>query len=489
MRLGPLCCGMVLSLFAGTTLAAGADPAGNPSGRPLLDLYYGDVLFHHFQDDAFGALTRWMAARAQGRAEAHAEDGELLQGGLLLAFGQTDDALAVFQKLLQTETRPEQRNRAWLSVARTLHQRGADPAALNALEHIDAALPGDLEADRQMLAAEILIDAGRYDEAAAKLQAWKGSPDWMSYARFNLGVALIRAGRGADGEAQLDRIDRGGLLGQEQKALRDRANTALGFTRLQAQQWDAAREALRRVRLDSPSANRALLGLGWAESGLNKDRDALVPWMELASRDPNDQAVQEALLAVPYAMARAGSINAATSRYQVAIDTYEQQRQSLATLGGAIRQPAFIERLLAADDADANPDTVAAAARKLPDAPEYRVLAQLIAGDAFQAGLRNCRELALVQRNLADWQRALADPSAPQRQALGSQSGRIAALAASTAQLLQRQQRVLQDQALAELDRRQQRMVAYQAEARFAQARLFDQSSNRSNKPAAAPKP
>jgi hypothetical protein len=480
--------GLALSLLAGTAAAATTvDPAGNPDGRRLLDLYYGDVLFHYFQDDAFGALTRWMAARAQNRAEAHAQDGELLQGGLLLAFGQTDDALAVFQKLLQTETRPEPRNRAWLAVARTLHERGADSAALNALERIDAALPGDLEADRQMLAAEMLIDAGRYDEAAARLQAWKGSRDWMSYAQFNLGVALIRAGRSADGEAQLDQVDRGDISSEEQKALRDRANTALGFTRLQAQKWNEAREALRRVRLDGPSTNRALLGLGWAESGLGKDRDALLPWMELASRDPGDQAVQEALLAVPYAMARAGSANAATGHYQTAIETFEQQRQRLGALIAAINQPAFVERLLVPDDADTPPGATAAPARKLPDAPEYRALSSLIAGDAFQAGLRNCRELQLVQRNLEGWQRSIADPATPEHQALAPQSARIAALNAATAQLLQRQYRALQDQALAEIARRQQRLTEYQSEARFAQARLFDQSTSRNAAP--APKP
>lgn len=472
-----------LLLCPAITFAA-VDPAGNPDGRALRDLYYGDVLFHYFQQDEFGALTRLMAARAQGRAGAHAEDGELLQAGMLLAFGQTDDALASFQRLLQTETRPEPRNRAWLAVARALHQRGADPAALDALARIDAELPRDLEADRQMLGAEMLIDAGRYDDAAARLQAWKGSRDWMSYARFNLGVALIRAGRSADGEAQLDAIDRADLRGEEQRALRDRANTALGFTRLQAQRWVDARTALRRVRLAGPSSNQALLGLGWAESGLGQDRDALLPWMELASRDAGEQAVQEALLAVPYAMARSGSVNAATTAYQSAIDSYAQQQQRAATLAAAVQQPAFVERLLtppatANDSADeAHPDQPTAPATQLPDAPEYRALAQLIAGDTFQAGLRRSRELALVQRNLADWQRRIADPATPEHRALSSQSGRIAALAASTAQLQQQQHQALQQLALAELGRRQQRLQDYQAEARFAQARLFDRSSS-----------
>ena len=30
----------------------------------------------------------------------------------------------------------------------------------------------------------------RYDEAATRLANWRGPPDWMAFARFNLGVAL-----------------------------------------------------------------------------------------------------------------------------------------------------------------------------------------------------------------------------------------------------------------------------------------------------------
>ena len=35
----------------------------------------------------------------------------------------------------------------------------------------------------------------RFDEAIALLRGWHGPADWMAYAGFNLGVALVRAGR------------------------------------------------------------------------------------------------------------------------------------------------------------------------------------------------------------------------------------------------------------------------------------------------------
>lgn len=478
---------LLAGTFASLAIAAGAAAKPPPDTHPLQDLYYGDVLFHYFQGDEFEALERLLVARADGRPQAGDAEGELLLAGLLLSFDQPRDALASFERVLQTETRADLRNSIWLTLARTLHQRGADAEALTALGRIDAPLRGDLEADRQMLKAEMLIDAGRFDEAAKLLQDWNGSRDWMSYARYNLGVALIRTNRIDEGAEQLERIDRSGLRADEQLELRDRANTALGYTWLQAQKWSEAQQVLRRVRLEGASTNKALLGLGWAESGLEHDRDALVPWMELASRDIGDVAVQESLLAVPYAMARAGSPSAAALEYQKAVDRYEQESQRLAGLAGAIRQPAYIDRLVdglvaqrASEEGAPKRDDgrPIAPLQQIPDAPEYRSFSDLIASDGFQAGLRNARQLAFLKGRLAGWSGRLRELSAqaPSSDWAGA-SARVSRLSEAGDRLLDRQRQALQNVLLRELEQRQQRLRAYQAEARFAQAKLLDRSA------------
>ena len=51
-------------------------------------------------------------------------------------------------------------------------------------------------------------------------------------------------------------------------ALKDRANLALGFAYLQANEPAKARVALERVRLNGPYSNKALLGTGWADAAL-----------------------------------------------------------------------------------------------------------------------------------------------------------------------------------------------------------------------------
>ena len=88
-------------------------------------------------------------------------------------------------------------------------------------------------------------------------------------------------------------------------ALRDKANLAIGYARLQAGEPEAARAALERVRLSGPQSSKALLGAGWADAAAKQFEAALLPWQELQGRNLLDAAVQESYLAVPYAIRRA----------------------------------------------------------------------------------------------------------------------------------------------------------------------------------------
>ena len=92
-------------------------------------------------------------------------------------------------------------------------------------------------------------------------------------------------------------------------ALKLGANLALGYALLQDGQSQAAKGPLQRVRLTGPFSNKALLGTGWADAEVENYRRALVPWMELRGRDLLDPAVQESMLAIPYAMSQLDSIS------------------------------------------------------------------------------------------------------------------------------------------------------------------------------------
>ena len=145
---------------------------------------------------------------------------------------------------------------------------------------------------------------------------------------------MVRSGQVNAAAGLLDELGELDPLNEEMSSLRDKANLALGYAYLQDGQPQAAKVPLNRVRLEGPFSNKALLGVGWADAEVNNYQRALVPWMELRNRDLLDSAVQESMLAIPYAMAKLDSISQAADHYLNAIEAfYEESHRIDAAIG------------------------------------------------------------------------------------------------------------------------------------------------------------
>jgi hypothetical protein len=314
------------------------------------------------------------------------------------------------------------RDRAWFYLAKIRYQRGLLAEAEDALGRIATKrLPGDLEEDRALLHANVLMARARYAEATARLEGVAKSPGASSYVRYNLGVALVRAGDVERGTRLLDEVGRMPATTEEFRSLRDRANVALGFAALAEQRGDAARGYLERVRLAGMHSSKALLGFGWASAAQGRMNAALVPWTELAKRDPSDAAVLEARLAVPYAFAEIGAAGQALELYQDAIGAFDREAAHLDESVAAIRDGELLDGLIAA-----NPGEEMGWFWNVAELPEGQALrhgghlAQLLATHEFQEGFKNYRDLLFLARNLQQWQESLAvlrDMLANRRQA------------------------------------------------------------------------
>ena len=389
-----------------------AQPAADlPAPAKIRDLDYGDVLFHFFQDDYFAALVRLEVAQQAGRVPDHAAEAELLAGGLYLSLGMQREAQRRFEQLLAGRQVPQSvSDRAWFYLARISFQRGDPAGAWQSLGRIHGALTGKLEPERRLLAANVLMSLGRFQEAATSLAGWQDGIVWSDYARFNLGVALVRAGDPAHGEQLLAAVGTMDARNEERMALRDRANLALGFALLQERQAEPAAAALRRVRLDGPFTNRALLGLGWAEADAARPQQALAPWLELRERPVVDAAVQESFLAVPYAYTRLAANGQAAEQYRNAVSAYAAESRRIDESIAAIRSGGFLDSVLDAMPQGAGAPEVASWFWQLsaaPDAPHTRYLYPLLASHAFQEGLKDYRDLRIMQANLATWSGSL----------------------------------------------------------------------------------
>lgn len=406
-----------LAILATAVGARESEPVRPPLvGEPQVvqDLHWGDVLFYFYQGDYLQALTRLDAAQHFNRLEHHGVEAELLKGGLYLSLGQHEQAGRIFQALLDDNVPLDVRNRAWFYLAKVWYQRNYLREAERALDSIHGALPGDLEPQRHLLQAQVLMYLDRYDEAIAALARWQPVGDqsdiWSAYARFNIGVALVRQERVAEAAQLLDAVGQIPVAADgpsdEAAALRDKANLALGFAWLKADRPADAKRVLQRIRLQGPQSNKALLGVGWAESTQRQFERALVPWLELRGRNMLDAAVQESYLAIPYAYAQLAANQQAAEQYTRAVDAFQQEATRIDQSIAAIRSGRLLDAILEQDKGEQAGWYWRL--RELPDAPETRYLYHLLASNEFQEGLKNYRDLRLMERNLASWQLSVA---------------------------------------------------------------------------------
>ena len=369
------------------------------------DPHYGEVLFYFYTEDYFPAIVRLLAALEQRTVERHLTDAELLLGGMYLSYGHHLEAAGIFERLLADNADPEIRDRTWFFLAKIWKQRGYVAESEAALNRIEGALPDNLGREAAMLRAQILIDKGEYDAAIALLEDWQGRTEWASYARFNLGVALVRSGRVDDARKILDDLGEMNPFSEELMSLRDKANLALGYALLQDGQARAARPVLSRVRLEGPFSNKALLGVGWASAETGSYERALVPWMELRSRDLLDPAVQESMLAIPFAMAELDAMSQAADHYVNAVEAFYEEGNRIESAIRKIESGELFDGFLESDPGDSAGWYWQLQA--LPDGAEGRYLFHLLSTHEFQEGLKNYRDLDYMVRNLDRWQQSI----------------------------------------------------------------------------------
>jgi hypothetical protein len=377
--------------------------------------HWGEVLFQFHQGRTLDTLMSIGTSQHFLRLDPHAAEAELLRGGVLLAWGQHDDAAAVFERLLAEPTLAAVHDRAWYHLARVRHERGETRLAEAALSRLgERSLIGPLQAERVLLGAQLRLVQGDAIGAAALLNTMPpgAPPEAVLTGRFNLGVALLAQG---DREGATRWLQLVGLhnpaRNDEEKALRDRANLALGLIALRAGEGTVAEGALNRIRLQGPESGRALLALGWAQTLAGKPRQALLAWRTLLAPATTpavaDAAVLEAHLALPQALADLGAPTQAMAAYEDAIAHYEREQRALGTAAAAVGDGRFVNALLEVNRTPALHADMAAT--QLPDpAPAYAAqLAPLIAEHRFQAGWRHLRDMRHFDGRLIDAQAQL----------------------------------------------------------------------------------
>lgn len=384
--------------------------AGPSSGGDLRDLYFGEALYHAYQGDYFGALQRLDTELGQYHAldepqfdtlHYHIGNAEFDVGDFELNYRMHLRAGRAIRAVLEGNVDEAVRNEAAFRLARIHFQKDQPDDALQALERIKGDVPAAIADDVEFLRANVYMALGRPADAVAVLTRLQHSDKLRGFAEYNLGIALLQEGHSAEAVEQLDRAGRVGGGDRAVDAIRDKANLVLGTMLFESADYQRSQQSLDRVRLDGPYSNQALLRAGWAEVSAGNFERALVPWNILAGREVTDAAVQEALLAAPFAYGKLNVHGRAALMYGHALETYTNELERVDASIEAIRKGNFLKALVR-EEIRQDKDWVIRL-RTLPETPETYYLMALMASHDFQTALQNYLDLEDLRTRLESW--------------------------------------------------------------------------------------
>jgi hypothetical protein len=391
-------------------LSASSAWADTSVPKKLKDLYFGEALYYEFQGDRFDAIARLDTEIMQhyrvdeperDTLHYHIGQAEFDVGDFELAYRMHQRAGRAIKAVINGNVAEPVRNEAIFRLARIYFQKDQPVNAQYAVERIRGAVPPKIHDDLESLRAQILMANGRFAEAAHILRDLQDAKSLEGFTTYNLGIALIKDGKEPEGCQYLDRTGQIKSNDVLTLAIKDKANLVLGSKLLQEKNFEGAKKVLDRVRLSGPFSDRALLASGWADAFQGDFERALVPWSILVEREVTDAAVQEAMLAVPYAYGKLNVYSKAAVMYGSALEKFATEIDKLDASIKSIREGHFLQALVR-EELKQDPDWVVKL-RKLPQTPETYYLLELMASHDFQESLKNYLDLEDLRKRLEVW--------------------------------------------------------------------------------------
>ena len=381
---------------------------GTQAAQTVQSLRYGSTLFHFFQQDYYSALTDLMVAQKLDQLGPHTERAEMLRGGMNLSYGMDNEARLTFETLLGENSDLQyldDRDRAWFYLAKLAWRRGDAGASKYALEKLSRPYREPFAEEAIYLHSSLALREGDEKQALDYARQLTENSPWKHYLYYNLGANQAAGESWQAAIEYFSQLDQMPLITEESKTVRDRALTASGYALMSWGKFGAAREQFKQVRLDSPMADRALLGYGWASSEMGDFPLALSSWQTLSGRGLYAPAARESLLAIPYAYEELGRSGIALENYRLASDVYRSQLSEIREAIENFRDGDLVE-LLDLGVARPNSDTDAHGwifgESLLPYGQHSNYLGHLLTRHNFQLAMRELKDLYRLAWHLDD---------------------------------------------------------------------------------------
>ncbi|HED36194.1 MAG TPA: hypothetical protein ENJ08_18520 [Gammaproteobacteria bacterium] len=326
--------------------------AENKTTHQVKDLAYGVSLFNFFQQKYFSAITELLIAEHYQRIKSDDKNPPLLLGGLYLSYDLHKQSAAVFEGLLKDEELEMpiaiQDQAHFLLGKNHFHDRSWAKAEEQFISIRDG-LDLENEEEKLFLLNTLFLQNDDFEQAEKTLDYFVSGSIWKGYAQFNTASHLIQHDDEDSIELGFDLLEE--LASDdsphiEKQLLKDKSNLALAYVALRDGHSKLSIEYFNEIRLKGIESNKALLGVGWARYREDEYKQAVIPWMHLASsQTESDLAVQEAFISIPYAFEKMQLKDQALHHYALALDSYKFQLNETEKLVDFINSPEFIAQL------------------------------------------------------------------------------------------------------------------------------------------------
>lgn len=367
------------------------------------ELEHGLVLYDYFQGKFFGALVENALALRARNPVSRSEKGEILKGGLMLSYGMADEAKIVFDELLERNTKPEVRNRAWYFLAKFYYNKSDIANSYQALKQIKGGIPNDLYFDYYYLVTLVNARASQEMGDNANTDKLLAASERHPYLLFNVAIGQLKQGELVKGVNNLERVAQYPGQVEELLVLADRAKLGLAQIAMQKGLFEQSWSYLTTIRTTGLYSNRALLHYAWAAIKVKRFSDAIAALQLLNSRSIASSEVQESKVLLAHLYEQEGSPRKALKANLLSIKDFEAGVESVKRARNIINKKEVPEELITnmeaiMDGSDWNSATPSVDYENLTP-----FLIDLMASIPFNETLKELGDLYYLRRNLNYW--------------------------------------------------------------------------------------
>lgn len=377
--------------------------ANSSAEKPLssvADLRYGVALYEYYQEEYMDALAELLVAKERGGIEGHGANPEIMEGGFAVGYGMERHASDIFLRLLE-ENRPQHvRDAAWFFLAKLRYVRDDWDGTETALNNVRKKPSGQIRPDVNALKINLAIQLDDLVSAEKMFKEFPINEGWRPYMHYNLGSAWARRAEFEKAIGHFEKVRGKRFNDEEHAALYDQAMTSAGYAYLLSGDYQESIENFSKVRLNSDTSNRALLGYGWANDKMGNHKEALKSWTHLSNSSLLDASNQEAVVAVPFAYERLGAETLALRSFKDAEQKLMAEIISLDQIIVDMKNDKLIEVLKIKRSQGLD---WLRYAEENDLAPQLSYLVQLFSRDEFQGSVQELRDLLAIQEDMALW--------------------------------------------------------------------------------------